>query len=38
MAYPLKPVSHAVPEPYGPDVEVPILVMKVAPGNEMPKE
>ncbi|WP_127904434.1 c-type cytochrome [Solirhodobacter olei] len=34
----LKPVSHAVPEPFGPDEKVPILVMKVVPGSGMPKE
>lgn len=34
----LKPVQHTVPEPYGPDAKVPILVMKVVPGNGMSKQ
>lgn len=32
----LKPVSHKVPEPFGPKDKVPILVMTVIPGSGMP--
>lgn len=34
----LKPVQHAVPEPFGPNDKVPILVMTVVPGSGMPQK
>ena len=38
FAHLTKPVKHAVPEPFGPNAKVPILVMKVVPGSGMAKQ